>query len=186
MKTKNFITLSDGRKVCYGEYGDPKGKPLIFFHGWPSSRLRGTTLDRQAKEAKVRLIAPDRPGYGFSDYKEDRTLLSYADDVRELANKLKLKKFSVVGVSGGGPYAAAIAYKLPKRITKTGIVVGLGPTYIPHILDDMFWMYKIGWLNYSRFPIAAKLGSMYRMIVDKYSIGILTRFDMTGGNDANL
>lgn len=33
------ITLKDGRRLSYAQYGDPEGKPLFFFHGWPSSRL---------------------------------------------------------------------------------------------------------------------------------------------------
>jgi len=185
-KISNTITLSDGRKLGYAEYGNPKGKPLIYLHGWPSSRLRSGINDKQAKEVSVRIISPDRPGYGLSDYKENRTLLGYTDDIVELANKLKIKKFAIVGVSGGGPYAATLAYKIPNRITKMGIVVGLGPTYISHILDGTPWIYKISWLNYSKFPLIAKLGSIYRMIVDKYSFGILSQFDMRGGDDSKL
>lgn len=185
-KVSQTITLSDGRKLGYAEYGDAKGKPVLFLHGWPSSRLRSSVYDRIGKEIHVRIVSPDRPGYGLSDFKNDRTLLEYADDIVELANQLNLKKFAVVGVSGGGPYAAVCAYKIPQRITKTGIVVGLGPTYIPHILDGMPFVYKIGWLNYSRFPIIAKLGSIYRMIVDKYSFGLIKRFDFRGGKDAEI
>ena len=35
----HLITLKDGRKLAYAEYGDPKGKPLFYFHGWPVTRL---------------------------------------------------------------------------------------------------------------------------------------------------
>ena len=39
MKTKNIIQLSDGNKLCYAEYGNPKGEPVFLFHGNPGSRL---------------------------------------------------------------------------------------------------------------------------------------------------
>jgi pimeloyl-ACP methyl ester carboxylesterase len=34
----NQITLTDGRTLGFAEYGDPKGWPVMYFHGWPSSR----------------------------------------------------------------------------------------------------------------------------------------------------
>lgn len=184
-KDSQQIQLSDGRTLGYAEYGDLEGKPLFYLHGWPSSRLRPNVYDDIAKKLHIRIISPDRPGYGLSDFKHDRTLLDYPDDLIELANHLKLKKFAVMGVSGGGPYAAVCAYKISERITKTGIVVGLGPTYIPHILDDMPFIPKLGWSNYSRFPLLATLGSMYRLFVEKYSFGILQKFDWVG-NDREI
>ena len=36
-RTDNTIQLKDGRTLGYAEYGDPKGKPIFFFHGWPGS-----------------------------------------------------------------------------------------------------------------------------------------------------
>lgn len=185
-RTDNIITLSDGRKLCYAEYGDPKGKPLFYLHGWPSSRLRSKINDDQAKSLHVRIISSDRPGYGRSDYKEDRTILGYIDDIVELADSLGIKKFSVVGVSGGGPYAAACAYRISKRIKKMGIVVGLAPTYIPGIFKGMPFLYRFGWENYSRYPILAKLGAIYRWLTTGYLDKVLFRFDFRGGNDQEV
>lgn len=187
MKTTNFITLSDGRKLCYTEYGDPKGKPIFYFHGWPDSRLRIHEVSESANEVGVRLVSIDRPGYGYSTFKPKRTLLDWADDVVELADKLKFKKFSIVGVSGGGPYSAAVAYKIPNRIFKSGIVVGLGPTYVPHILDEMSsTINRIGWANYSKFPIMAKLGSIYREIGTKYLDKYISKFDFKSSSDQKV
>lgn len=69
------IRLKDGRLLAYAEYGDPHGVPLFFFHGWPVTRLSGRILDKPAKKLGIRVIAPDRPGIGLSDYKHHRTLL---------------------------------------------------------------------------------------------------------------
>lgn len=169
LKVKDkIIKLIDERKLGFCEYGDPKGKPIFYFHGWPASRLSGSETDEAAKKIGARVISPDRPGFGISDYKEDRTLLSWADDVKELADKLKIKKFAVMGVSGGGPYAAVCAYKIPERVIKTGIVVGLAPVYIKGITKGMFLTSKIGWDNYHRFPFLRTLGAWIGALEFKY------------------
>lgn len=149
-KENNTLKLRDGRVLGYAEYGDPKGKPVFFFHGWPGSRFSGKETDVAGKKLGVRVISTDRPGIGLSTYQNDRKLLDWPDDVAELADNLKIKKFSVMGVSGGGPYAAACAYKIPERIIKTGIVVGLAPI-VKGNLDGMSFQGRVGWANYHRF-----------------------------------
>lgn len=164
MQEDNIITLKDGRRLGYAEYGDPKGKPLFYFHGWPSSRLGAISFNKAAKRQRVRIIALDRPGYGLSDYKKDRTLLEWSDDVVEVTKQLHIKKFSVVGVSGGAPYAAACAYKMPNRLIKTGIVVGLAPTTIEGVLEGLPPLSKFAWRFYSKFPITAALASIEQLL----------------------
>lgn len=79
------------------------------------------------KQFKVHLISIDRPGRGLSDFKENRTILDWSDDVIELAEHLNIQKFAVLGGSGGSPYALVCALKIPERLTNCGIVSGLGP-----------------------------------------------------------
>ena len=122
-----MITLSDDRRLGYAEYGDPQGWPLMFFHGTPGSRVMARFAGPKARELGLRLIAPDRPGFGLSDFQPQRRLLDWAKDVEELADALNLEQFSVVGVSGGGPYVAVCAWKLGERLISAGIVSGLAP-----------------------------------------------------------
>lgn len=75
MSKDNTFRLHDGRKLCYTEYGDPRDKPLFFFHGWPGSRFSGKETDKAAQIVGVRVISTDRPGIGLSDYKKNRKLL---------------------------------------------------------------------------------------------------------------
>lgn len=121
------VILKDGRTLAYEEFGDPDGRPLFLFHGWPSSRLSGAHANKAAKILKLRIICPDRPGFGYSTYKPNRKLLDWPNDVIELADHLKINKFSIIGGSGGGPYAAACAYKIPQRLISATIYAGLGP-----------------------------------------------------------
>lgn len=157
------ITLSDGRKLGYAEYGDFKGKPLFYFHGWPSSRFQAKILNDTAKKLHIRVISLDRPGYGLSNFNPDRTLLDWPDTVIEAADKLKIKKFAVIGVSGGGPYAAVCAYKIPVRLTNAGIVVGLSPTNIEGVLQGMAFFNKLAWYSYHKFPFFMQLVSFIHL-----------------------
>lgn len=69
------IRLRDGRKLGYAEYGDPNGRPVFHFHGYPGSRLEGRTATKITNFAGVRLIATDRPGMGLSDHKPGRKMI---------------------------------------------------------------------------------------------------------------
>lgn len=121
------IQLKDGRKLGYADLGDPDGKPIFHFNGWPGCRLEATLVIDLIKDMGVRFIGVDRPGMGLSDFKKGRTFLDWPDDVIELADALGFDKFAVEGVSGGGPYSAACAYKIPDRLTACGIIGGIGP-----------------------------------------------------------
>lgn len=164
----HIVKLKDGRSLCFCEYGDAKGKPIFYFHGWPASRLSGAETDLAAKKLKVRVISPDRPGFGLSTYKENRTLIDWTNDVTELADYLKIKKFAVMGVSGGGPYAAACAYKLAARITKTAIIVGLSPIATKEITKGISFTSRIGWNNYHKFPFLRTIASLIGALEFKY------------------
>lgn len=118
MKNDRTIRLADGRTLGYALLGDPDGKPLIFFHGTPGSRLMFSEDDAIAQVPGLRLVLPERPGYGLSDPKPDRVLLDWADDVAELADHLGLDRFAVGGLSGGGPHALACAHALGGRVDR--------------------------------------------------------------------
>ena len=121
------IQLSDGRTLAYLDIGDPEGRPLFYFHGGPGSRLDGLLYDELNQQMGIRMIAPDRPGFGLSDFQKERTYLDWPDDVRELADRLAINRFAVLGWSSGGPHAAAVAHGIPQRLTVVAIVAGEGP-----------------------------------------------------------
>src|SRR5690349_8778546 len=116
------IQLRDGRKLAYREVGPSDGAPLIHCHGHPSSRIEVLLLGEQAILQGVRLIVFDRPGIGRSDPKPTFSLLDWPDDVAEAANQLGIEHFAISGLSGGGPFALACAYKMPERLTACGLI----------------------------------------------------------------
>ncbi len=125
--TDRAILLPDGRLLGYAEYGDPSGRPVFHFHGWPSSRREGRLVHDAAVAAGARLIAIDRPGTGLSDPKPGMSLLAWPDDVVELAEALRIERFAILGISSGAPWALACGHRIPARITAIGLVGGIGP-----------------------------------------------------------
>src|SRR5690242_16188951 len=74
-----------------------------------------------AKAHGVRLIAPTRPGYGDSTLSPPG-LARTAPDTVELADQLGLDRFALVGSSGGGPFALAVAAAAPERVSAVAVL----------------------------------------------------------------
>lgn len=142
-RTNQTLELEDGRTLGYAEYGAEDGKPVFVFHGFPGSRLTWPAFDPNdcAGELGLRIIAPERPGYGLSDFQPGRELLDWPDDVVALADLLGIDRFAVLGLSGGGPFASVCAYKIPDRLEATALVVGMGPADAPGIKDGDCWTF---------------------------------------------
>ena len=183
--TQNHITLSDGRRLSYAEFGDRQGRPVFYFHGFPGSRLEAKLADGISLESKVRFIGIDRPGYGRSSVKAVRTFIDWADDVAELADTLGIARFSILGVSGGGPYAAACACKMPDRLDAVGIICGMGPVDVPDLIRGMPWLYRQGLRLAGRLPqITATLYSFSAFFFRNYPERMLSILSgKVSGND---
>lgn len=150
--TSATLVLPDGRKLGYAEYGARTGQPVLYMPGFPSSRIEGAGFDPEATKVGARIIAVDRPGYGLSSPHAEGTLLSHAQDVGVLANHLGLRRYGVLGISGGGPYALACARVLPAdQLRAVSIVCGLGsPDMGYRGMNTMSWL---GWTYGQRlFP----------------------------------
>ncbi|MEP4077919.1 alpha/beta fold hydrolase [Haloferula sp.] len=142
MKEDESVTLPDGRILGYAEYGDPNGKPVLFFHGWPSSRLQAAYLNDDAAKRGIRVLAPDRPGIGKSDPFPKRRFSDWPKDVAGFADALELPRFSVFGVSGGGPYTLATCSSLGERIERAAVVCGAPPLADESDRTHMHWAYR--------------------------------------------
>lgn len=144
MKKDNLVMqLSDGRQLGYAEYGDSAGHPVFYFHGFPGSRLQAGDFHESAYAKRCRFFGVDRPGMGISSFKQQHTLLSWANDIVELADNLGIKKFSIVAHSGGAPFALACGYALPEHVSHIALVSGMPPVTIPEAIKDMPMGYRI-------------------------------------------
>jgi pimeloyl-ACP methyl ester carboxylesterase len=146
-RTSRVQRLADGRRIGYAEFGDAQGAAVIAIHGTPGSRFMFALTDKAARERRLRIIAPERPGYGLSDFCRKETLTHAADDMTAFADALGLDRFAVIGVSGGGPYAIATAASMADRIALLALISPVGPIADCH---DRIRMTKLHRLIFTR------------------------------------
>ncbi|TQN42794.1 pimeloyl-ACP methyl ester carboxylesterase [Blastococcus colisei] len=131
-RREGSIRLRDGRTLTYAEWGDPDGRPVLGCHGSPSSRLERHVEDPDAyRRWGVRLVVPDRPGFGRSDPQPGRRVMDWPDDVRALVDHLGIDRFAVLSLSGGAAYALACAHVLGDRVSGVGVLGGAPPPDVP-------------------------------------------------------
>ena len=121
------LTLRDGRTLAWRWWGPQGGKPVLRLQGTPSSRLARHPDPRIQLDLGARYLQADRPGYGDSTRKPDRGVADFAGDLVELLDAHGLDTVPVIGGSGGGPHALAIAALYPDRVSAVTVVVGAAP-----------------------------------------------------------
>jgi len=125
--TARQAQLQDGRRLGFAQFGDAEGAPVIVFHDlWGNRNIRHPD-DSILARLGIRLIGVDRPGYGMSTRKRDRSIMDVVDDVMLLSKALQLDRFAVLGYSAGGPCALAVAYRLPQRVRRCDVGAPLPP-----------------------------------------------------------
>lgn len=125
------------RVLLIRDTGDRNASPIVYFHGTPGSRLDFVFGDDFVSRQGVRVVSFDRPGYGGST-EAPFSLTSVAHDALSIADSLDLGAFTALGLSGGGPFALAVAAVGGDRITGVGVASGAGPfESVPHALDEL-------------------------------------------------
>lgn len=106
----------------------PDGLPVLYFRGAPGSR-RSIFADmaEAAAQRGLRLIAPERPGYGLSDPMDGRTTSDWTADIAALTQALGIDRFRLIGFSMGSLYALACAQALPAQVERVAVVGGFAP-----------------------------------------------------------
>lgn len=177
-----IFTRPDGRKISYGVYGDPAGKPVLFIHGlvhgpfFPPDMIERFTRDR------IRIIAPSRPGFGQTDAPHIWKNFDHVvvDDVKLLLPEITDQPVTIVAHQGGVSHACRLAFALGKQ-TNNMVMVGagipidekkhiphmglqtrvaaLGVKYTPRILETMIHIGIVNWLRKGIKPYAEHLFS---------------------------
>ena len=155
MEIEHRLTLPDGRTLACLETGDPSGSPAIYLHGYPGSRFEVRVLADAAERLHVRLLAPDRPGFGHSTFQPGRTISSSGADIQHLADAFGWDRFAVIGLSGGGPHALACGARMRHRISRIALVSGVAPA-TRELVADMITPYRLALLAGARMPALAR------------------------------
>jgi pimeloyl-ACP methyl ester carboxylesterase len=121
------IRLTDGRAVGSSLLGPPDGPPVLYCHSLPGCRVQPSWIEPLANKHRTRVVTPDRPGFGLSDFQPGRTILDWPRDGAAVMDSLGFDRFHVLGVSSGGVYVLATCLAMPERIVRAGIVTGVTP-----------------------------------------------------------
>ena len=138
----------DGIKIFYREAGSPNSPTLVLLHGFPtSSHMYRDLIPQLASE--FHLIAPDYPGFGYSDQppvdRFEYTFDSLAELMDRFLDAIEVTNFSIYIQDYGAPIGFRLFTANPKRIqsiiSQNGNAYdeGLGPFW-----DDIMKPY---WAN---------------------------------------
>src|SRR6266404_3445954 len=120
----SWFTTIGGVRIHYQEAGDESAPPIILIHGFISSNLVWNEVILPLAQKGFRVIAPDLPGYGYSDKPADGryTIDSQAYAVSGLMDRLGIESATIVGASYGGAVAATMALDYPERVANLVLV----------------------------------------------------------------
>jgi pimeloyl-ACP methyl ester carboxylesterase len=119
--THTYRTASvDGLKVFYREAGDPKLPTVLLLHGFPTSSHMFRDLI-PALADRYHVIAPDLPGFGFTE-SPDRAGFKYTFDhlaevMERFTEVLELDRYALFVFDYGAPVGFRLAVRHPERIT---------------------------------------------------------------------
>lgn len=109
------IVLMDGRRLAYREYGDPRGRACLGFHEGLGSSLLPPGTQARAEALGLRIISPERPGFGQSDPRGDYSFDGVAEDMVALCDRLGLGEVVIAAVASGAPSALQTAIRMGPR-----------------------------------------------------------------------
>lgn len=126
MTTEFDVRVGDG--LLHGYDNQSEGDlVVVWHHGTPNIGLPPRPLFERSQELGIRWISYDRPGYGGSSSRPNRTIGSAADDVAAIADHLGIERYAVMGHSGGGSHALASGALHPERTIAAVSAAGLAP-----------------------------------------------------------
>lgn len=116
--------LYDGRTVVYYDTGGD-GPPLVLIHGIGASKDHWPRLAALVRD-RVRVVAPDLPGFGESDDAGDLSMAGQGETVVALLDALGLGRVHLAGSSMGGRVAAEVAHRHPDRLRSLWLLAPAG------------------------------------------------------------
>ncbi|HET9061946.1 MAG TPA: alpha/beta hydrolase, partial [Candidatus Binatia bacterium] len=126
---EHAVELADGRRLGVAAFGDAAGRPVFWFHGTPGARRQVPPAARRlARSENLRVVGVERPGVGQSTPHLYNSIAEFAADIEELADRLEIERFGLVGLSGGGPYVLGCAHAMPDRTVAGAVLGGVAPT----------------------------------------------------------
>ena len=131
---------ADGISIFYREAGPADGPVVLLLHGFPTSSFQFRELIPRLAD-KYRVIAPDLPGFGFTEVPAERnytyTFDSLAKSIEAFTDALALQRYALYIFDFGAPTGLRLAVSRPERVTAifsqngNAYEEGLGETWAP-------------------------------------------------------
>ncbi|HAB24247.1 MAG: alpha/beta hydrolase [Pantoea sp.] len=127
---------ADGVRMFYREAGNPELPTLLLLHGYPSSSHQFRDLIPLLSD-RFHLVAPDLPGFGFTDVPDARRYVYSFDALGEtlaaFVDALRLERYALYVFDYGAPSGLRLALAYPDRVT--GLVSQNGNAYLEGLGD---------------------------------------------------
>ena len=133
----NILIRPGGRRLAWTESGTRNGRPVMVLHGTPGCRYSRYADEATLKQAGIRQISYDRPGYADSDPLPGRSVRDAVADIEAILDAAGVVRAGFIGTSGGGPHALAVATLLASRATLVHCNVGTAPRLL--LGDELFF-----------------------------------------------
>lgn len=138
----------DGIKIAYREAGDPRLPTIIMFHGFPGSSFQYRDILPLLAD-RYHVIAPDMPGFGWSDQPSRETYKYTFDHITETMDHftqvMGLKKYTLLVCDYGGPVGYRLALLHPERVQ--AIISQNGNAYEEGVKSADWDPIKAAWKN---------------------------------------
>jgi pimeloyl-ACP methyl ester carboxylesterase/DNA-binding CsgD family transcriptional regulator len=188
--SRHFLILPDGRRLAYRTYGSPHGAPCLYLHETLGCSSLPPGTDELAAEQGLFLIAPERPGFGFSDIDAAYSFDSVSADLAHLLDHLHIEQCTPLGYLSGGAYALWFANRHPDRIPRLVLVAARPPMPMQgrfrHLMPLYNKMIAQPWLMTSFFNILRNRSSAHtnaRLIQSVYGAVPHDRAYLAGNPD---
>jgi pimeloyl-ACP methyl ester carboxylesterase len=171
-----ILTMADGRDVAIDSVGPEDGRPVVFLHSAPGSRVLDPDPAATAA-AGVRLITIDRPGYGLSSpWPTDvvPTVAAIAAEVVAVLELLGVERAAMIGWSGGGRVAAAVAAHRPELLTRLVVVATPAPDdQVPWVPEEHREM-SAAMRREPDAAVATMTGALSAMVTDPADVSLVS------------
>jgi pimeloyl-ACP methyl ester carboxylesterase len=111
---------ADGVKIFYREAGSSDAPVVLLLHGFPTSSFQYRELIPRLAD-RYRVIAPDLPGFGFTEVPDERhyqyTFDALAESILAFTEALNLKRYALYVFDYGAPTGFRLAMARPERVT---------------------------------------------------------------------
>lgn len=177
-----------GRRLSVSEWGGVDKPVILLIHGFPGCAEHAKLMSDTPHWNSFRLIAIDRPGYGESDIQPRITPLDFAVQMQALLVSLDIHKLSIISISGGAPYALAMAYLLPEVVSRVTCVAGVAPMSFATFYY-MNGQQKKTWFIQKLFPrpvLNYALGKIWKKGIDKMDDLLFTKLDEFSESDRQV